>query len=535
MKKISELIALLSKTTPFNKMEKETFYEAIAGNRHALLALIQKRINLLFSVLSPFDENHDLRNETYVECCFRLNELHTPDELHFWLACIVRSVLRDAARGKDIPFSKLNSNQDILGYSIEENIPDRDDKSPFDNLSDREEQRILAEAISDLSEQDNIIYNKIHQEHMGVKETAHELGVTVRTIQRRVKEIPKKIQTIVKKKYHLTLSPLFISFLIAQQTEEIARSRYVPTLTTKIKSSDSGALSTILQTVVSAINAIFVFFFTFLWFLTFISSGAYSLKIILEETVDNRLKRWILRFVFWTPVVFIAGLLVDIAILIILPIFTLKYIMMTYSALAAFSFYRNHARWRNTVETEADYFQENQKLFLLLKYGMRVFGVFLLTLSLFYLSICFPNIQLWKNDFYLALNVLSSSMMFILFWGIGYFVLKRSLGNGFAQLRYQTREEMEKRETKKRNERTSFRKESLILLPGILFTLYTDISCFVLFHVDYRNSLINLAGISIIWLTAILFNVRHPQRRCLCGIIALAIAFAMVFCKLHYF
>ncbi len=191
-KNISTLIALLSNVIPFVRAEVESFDAVLRGDPNALLNLMQRRVDLIFSKLAPRKERDELISETFLECSSRLNELRAIEQFHYWLICASLNALRKVRRFENNSFKKID-------MSRLSDLQMLKDPTPVAQASKNEEQRMLIQAIEQLPEQESILCQKIYREYLDKKTVAQEMGVTVRTIQRKVRKLHKKIQGIVQK------------------------------------------------------------------------------------------------------------------------------------------------------------------------------------------------------------------------------------------------------------------------------------------------------------------------------------------------
>lgn len=142
------------------------------------------------------DTVFDLIQNTYIKAFKNLSQLNEPEAFRGWIKTISRNLTIDYLRKKKVVvFSQMVSVDSDEMIEFED---DRVENLPEVVIDQKETKRLLAEILSDLSEEQRIAIHMHYFEELSVKEIAQTLGVSEGTVKSRLNYGRKKVEASVK-------------------------------------------------------------------------------------------------------------------------------------------------------------------------------------------------------------------------------------------------------------------------------------------------------------------------------------------------
>ena len=207
-----------------------TVSKAKHGNQDALSILYNENYRaVLFairSVIKDEDEAMDILQDTFVKAFNSLDQLKDPEKFTAWVKQIaVNNALQNAKKKKPILFSQMQSSESDSEWNVEDSFQEESREGVPDIEIDRgETERLIAEILDTLPEDQRIVINLFYFEQMSAKEIANEIGISVTLVNTRLalgkKKVEKKVLELEKKGTKLYgLAPIPFLLLLFKNVE----------------------------------------------------------------------------------------------------------------------------------------------------------------------------------------------------------------------------------------------------------------------------------------------------------------------------
>ena len=180
----------------------ELLGRAKAKDREALGELYKKTqldiYRTIHSMIRDEDTTLDIQQDTYLRAFSCLDQLRDAASFLPWLRQIAVNEARAQLRKKHpLAFSELSSDEDEDYFP---DLPDLSlDSSPELSLDRKENNRLIREILSGLSDGQRMLLGMFYYEQMPLKQIAEETGLSVNTIKVQLHRGRKRVETEVKK------------------------------------------------------------------------------------------------------------------------------------------------------------------------------------------------------------------------------------------------------------------------------------------------------------------------------------------------
>lgn len=187
-----------------NEDDQRLIDQCLAGNSAAFGELVQRYQDRLFNsvmmMVNSFEDARDLTQEAFVHAFRRLDSFRGDAQFYTWLFRIAVnatiSFRRKKARQKSV---SIETAKEAIG---EEPRDDRDDARPSNRMEISEEQQLVRQALSEVSEEFRAALILTEIEGLSYEQAAEVIGCPIGTVRSRIhrgrNELREKLRMLIK-------------------------------------------------------------------------------------------------------------------------------------------------------------------------------------------------------------------------------------------------------------------------------------------------------------------------------------------------